>query len=72
VKEPPETKTVSVLGATPALLASLQVMEAIKIITGIGKPLVGRLLFIDGEEMTFETVDVTKNIHCSVCGKPKK
>ncbi len=72
LKEPPEVKTIPVLGATPALLASLQVMEAIKLITGIGKPLVGRMLFVDGEEMTFETTEVARNPNCPVCAKPRK
>ena len=68
-KEPPEVEKIPVLGATPALLASLQVMEAVKLVTKIGKPLVGRILFVNGEEMVFETVVVKRNVECSVCGK---
>jgi molybdopterin/thiamine biosynthesis adenylyltransferase len=67
-KDPPEVEKIPVLGATPALLASLQVMEAVKLITGIGEPLVGRMLFANGEEMVFETVEVKRNIECPVCG----
>ena len=66
-KEPAEVKVVPVLGATPAVLASLQVMEVVKLITGIGKPLIGRMLFLDGEEMVFETAEVKRNPACPVC-----
>jgi len=68
-KEPPEVEKIPVLGATPALLASLQVMETVKLVTKIGKPLVGRILFVNGEEMVFETVAVKRNVECPVCGK---
>jgi len=68
-KEPPEVEKIPVLGATPALLASLQVMETVKLVTKIGKPLVGRILFVNGEEMVFETVTVKRNVECPVCGK---
>ena len=67
-KEPAEVKVVPVFGATPAVLASLQVMEVIKLITGIGKPLIGRMLFLDGEEMMFETTEIRRNPGCPVCG----
>ena len=67
-KDPPEREKIPVLGATPALFASLQVMETIKLITGIGRPLVGRMLFVDGREMIFETMEVKRNVKCPVCG----
>jgi molybdopterin/thiamine biosynthesis adenylyltransferase len=67
-KDPPEVEKIPVLGATPACLASLQVVEAVKIITGIGKPLVGRMLFVNGEEMVFDIVEVKRNMECPVCG----
>jgi len=65
---PPEVENVPVLGATPAFLASLQVMETVKLITGIGTPLVGRILFIEGEEMTVEDVKIKRTADCPVCG----
>jgi molybdopterin/thiamine biosynthesis adenylyltransferase len=67
-KEPSETKTNPIFGGTPSALASLQVIEVIKFLTGIGKPLVGRMLFIDGEEMTIETAEIKKNPNCPACG----
>ena len=67
-KDPPEVKKIPVLAATPALFASLQIMETVKLITGMGKPLVGRMLFANGGEMVFETVEVKRNVECPVCG----
>lgn len=67
-KGPPEIERVPVLGATPALFASLQVMEAIKLIIGIGKPLAGRMLFLDGKEMVFDTVEIKRSMKCPICG----
>jgi adenylyltransferase/sulfurtransferase len=67
-KDPSEVEKIPVLGATPALLASLQVMEIVKLVTKIGKPLVGRMLFANGEEMAFEIVEVKRNVECPVCG----
>ncbi len=66
-KDPPEAEKIPVLGATPALFASLQVMETVKLVTGLGRPLVGRMLFANGEEMVFETVEVKRNVECPVC-----
>jgi molybdopterin/thiamine biosynthesis adenylyltransferase len=67
-KDPPEVAKIPVLGATPALFASLEVMETAKLVTGMGKPLVGRMVFANGEEMVFETVEVERNVRCPVCG----
>ncbi|MBS7615205.1 HesA/MoeB/ThiF family protein, partial [Candidatus Bathyarchaeota archaeon] len=46
-KEPTETEVNPIFSGTPSALASLQVMEAVKCLMGIGKLLVGRMLFID-------------------------
>lgn len=64
---PKETKVNPIFGGTPSTLASLQAAEAVKILTGIGKPLVGRMLFVDAEEMTIETAEIKKNPNCAVC-----
>jgi molybdopterin/thiamine biosynthesis adenylyltransferase len=66
-KEPPEVEKIPVLGATPALLAALQVTDVIKVITGLGKPLVGRMLFLNGKEMAFETVEMKRSPKCPIC-----
>jgi len=67
-KEPPEAEDIPVLGATPALFAALQVMETIKLITGIGETLAGRMMFFNGKEMEFETVEMKRSVKCPICG----
>jgi adenylyltransferase/sulfurtransferase len=58
-----------VLGVLCASIGSIQVNEAIKLITGIGEPLAGRLMIYDALEMTYRTVQVRKDPECPVCGK---
>jgi adenylyltransferase/sulfurtransferase len=48
----------------------MQATEAIKLITGIGEPMVGRMLLYDAAEMTFTTIKIRKNPNCPVCGIP--
>jgi adenylyltransferase/sulfurtransferase len=67
-ENPPEVERFPVLGSTPALFAALQAMEAFKLVTGLGRPLVGRMLFFDGEEMRCEVIEVERNPDCRVCG----
>ena len=58
-----------VLGVLCGSIGSIQVNEAIKVITGIGEPLVGRLMIYDALEMSYRTVQVRKDPECPVCGK---
>ncbi|MGH3414732.1 MAG: adenylyltransferase/sulfurtransferase MoeZ [Marmoricola sp.] len=58
-----------VLGVLCASIGSIQVNEAIKLLTGIGEPLAGRLMIYDALEMTYRTVKVRKDPECAVCGK---
>jgi adenylyltransferase/sulfurtransferase len=58
-----------VLGVLCASIGSIQVTEAIKVITGIGDPLVGRLMIYDALDMTYRSVKVRKDPECPVCGK---
>ncbi|GAA4631763.1 adenylyltransferase/sulfurtransferase MoeZ [Actinoallomurus vinaceus] len=58
-----------VLGVLCASIGSIQVNEAIKLITGIGEPLVGRLMIYDALEMTYRSVKVRKDPECPLCGK---
>ena len=58
-----------VLGVLCASIGSIQVNEAIKLITGIGEPLVGRLMIYDALDMTYRQVKVRKDPECPVCGK---
>jgi len=58
-----------VLGVLCATVGSVQANEAIKLITGIGDPLVGRLLIYDALELSFKDIRVRKDPECPVCGK---
>jgi len=69
---PVEEGALPILGATCAILAGLEALEAVKLITGLGKPLVGRLLIFDGLEMKLEEVMVRRDAFCPVCGASSK
>lgn len=58
-----------VLGPIPGLIGSIQALEVIKVITGAGRPLYGRLLQYDGAAMTFTEVEVSRVPSCPVCGE---
>jgi molybdopterin/thiamine biosynthesis adenylyltransferase/rhodanese-related sulfurtransferase len=57
-----------VLGVLCASVGSIQVTEAIKLLTGIGDPLVGRLTVYDALEMAYRTIRVRKDPNCVLCG----
>ncbi|HXY75975.1 MAG TPA: molybdopterin-synthase adenylyltransferase MoeB [Steroidobacteraceae bacterium] len=57
-----------VLGVLPGVLGTLEATEAIKLITGIGAPLSGRLLTYDALEMRFTEFHVSRRPDCAVCG----
>ncbi len=58
-----------VLGVLCASIGSIQVNEAIKLITGIGEPLVGSLMVYDALEMDYRKISVRKDPNCAVCGE---
>jgi len=60
-----------VLGVLPGMVGILQATEAIKIILGKGRPLIGRLLLYDALEMSFRELKVRKDPDCPVCGTHK-
>ena len=57
-----------VFGVLPGIVGSIQANEAIKLLTGIGNPLKGRLLLFDALKMTFRELKLRKNPDCPVCG----
>lgn len=70
---PPEVETcarVGVIGALAGVVGSMAALEAIKLITGAGDPLTGRLLIYDGLTGTARTVAVGADPDCPVCGRP--
>ena len=56
-----------VLGVLCASIGSIQVTEAIKLLAGIGEPLLGRLMIYDALEMTYRQVKIRKDPNCAVC-----
>ncbi len=58
-----------VLGVLCASVGAIQTTEAIKLLTGVGESLVGRLMIYDALEMTYRSVKVRKDPECPLCGK---
>lgn len=63
-----EFSHLSVLSTLPAIISTLQAAEALKLITGIGKPLIGRLLMFNAQNSEFQTVEIEKRASCKICG----
>jgi molybdopterin/thiamine biosynthesis adenylyltransferase/rhodanese-related sulfurtransferase len=57
-----------VLGVLPGTIGTLQATEALKVLLGIGEPLIGKLLLYNALDMTFDFVKLKKNPNCRVCG----
>jgi adenylyltransferase/sulfurtransferase len=57
-----------VLGVLPGTIGTLQATEALKVLLGIGDPLIGRLLLYNALDMSFDFVKLKKNPNCRVCG----
>jgi sulfur-carrier protein adenylyltransferase/sulfurtransferase len=58
-----------VLGVLCASIGSIQVNEAIKLLTGIGEPLLGKLMIYDALEMEYRKLGVRKDPNCAICGE---
>ncbi len=57
-----------VMGILPGTIGTLQATEALKLLLGIGEPLIGRLLLYNALDMSFDFVRLKKNPNCKVCG----
>jgi len=64
----PSCAEAGVLGVLPGIVGSIQAMEAIKLILGLGEPLVGRLLAYDALEESFRSFKVNRDPACPACG----
>jgi molybdopterin/thiamine biosynthesis adenylyltransferase/rhodanese-related sulfurtransferase len=58
-----------VLGILPAAIGTIQATETVKLILGIGEPLIGRLLLYDALGMSFREMKLRKDPNCPVCGE---
>ena len=73
--QPPPPGTVpscaegGVFGVLPGIIGCIQATEAIKLVTGMGTPLVGKLLLFDALDMDFQMVKLRWDADCPVCGK---
>jgi sulfur-carrier protein adenylyltransferase/sulfurtransferase len=65
----PSCAEAGVLGVLPGTIGMLQATEAIKLILGIGEPLIGRLLTYDALGETFDELRLRRDPHCSACGE---
>ena len=69
---PPEAETcarVGVIGALAGVVGSMAALEAVKILTGAGRPLTGRLMLYDGLNGAARAVTVAADPACPVCGR---
>jgi sulfur-carrier protein adenylyltransferase/sulfurtransferase len=64
----PSCAEAGVLGVLPGIIGSIQAMEAIKLLLGLGEPLRGRLLAYDALEESFRTFKVPRDPDCPACG----
>jgi sulfur-carrier protein adenylyltransferase/sulfurtransferase len=64
----PSCSTAGVMGILPGTIGTIQATEVIKLLTGIGKPLAGKLLLYDALDMSFDIVNLRRNVNCPACG----
>jgi adenylyltransferase/sulfurtransferase len=65
----PNCAEAGVLGVLPGVIGTLQATEAIKLLSTIGTPMIGRMLIYDGLDLSFNTVHIAKDPDCPVCSK---
>jgi sulfur-carrier protein adenylyltransferase/sulfurtransferase len=65
----PNCAQAGVLGVLPGIIGLLQAIETIKLIVGIGEPLIGRLLHFDALKVKFRELNVRRDAQCPVCGE---
>jgi molybdopterin/thiamine biosynthesis adenylyltransferase/rhodanese-related sulfurtransferase len=68
----PSCAEAGVLGVLPGIIGSIQAMETIKVLLGLGEPLIGRLLAYDALEESFRTFKVNRDPQCAACSIPKE
>jgi adenylyltransferase/sulfurtransferase len=65
----PSCREAGVLGAMAGVIGSLQALEALKLLTGVGDPLVDRILQVDGASMEFTVVSTERRPDCPACAR---
>jgi adenylyltransferase/sulfurtransferase len=64
----PSCAEAGVLGVLPGIIGTIQATEALKLVLGVGEPLIGRLLLLDALSMQFRTIDIRRDPECPACG----
>jgi adenylyltransferase/sulfurtransferase len=64
----PKGSVAGILGMIPGVIGTMQALEAVKLITGLGEPLVRKLLIFDGLTGRMRTLEVKRDLKCRVCG----
>jgi molybdopterin/thiamine biosynthesis adenylyltransferase len=66
---PEETRcaTMGVFAPLVGIMGSMQAAEALKIVSGAGKPAIGRLLMLDGRTLEWSDIRIRRNPHCTIC-----
>ena len=59
--------TLGVLGPLVGMVGTMQAAEALKILSGMGSQLIGRLLMIDGKRMGVDEIKLMRNLTCGIC-----
>jgi len=70
-EEPPFEEMFPVVGAISSATGSLAALEAVKILSGTGKPLFGRMLMVDGFQGRTRSVELRRDPRCPCCGPPR-
>ena len=70
-RTPPEEAPLPVVGALPGIMGTMEALEALKLLTGHGKSLIGKLLIFDGNRGETTILSVKRRTNCPVCGTIK-
>jgi adenylyltransferase/sulfurtransferase len=68
----PSCEESGVLGVLPGIVGTIQAVEAMKLVLGIGEPLIGRLLVFDALRMRFREMEVGRDPACPLCGERRE
>lgn len=66
--EEAQCATMGVFAPLVGIIGAMQAAEALKLLTGVGRPLAGRLLMLDGRAMEWTELQIPRNPQCTVCG----
>ncbi|MBW3612737.1 MAG: ThiF family adenylyltransferase, partial [Chloroflexi bacterium] len=68
----PDCTVAGVVGVVPGIVGMLQATEALKVLLGVGEPLIGRILVVDALGATFDEIRVDQHPECPACGRGQR